>query len=79
MTFRAAVFMAAIAATLAPQQSRAADAVGWVTNGGDLRNDRYAPLPQITPDTIKTLGGAWRTELPGASSKASPIVADGVM
>ncbi len=52
---------------------------GWVTNGGDLHNNRYAPLTQITPGNVKTLGGAWRTELPGASSKASPIVVGGVM
>src|ERR1700735_2798244 len=52
---------------------------GWTTNGGDTANTRYAPLTDITPENAKTLGGAWRAELPGASSKASPIVVDGVM
>lgn len=54
-------------------------AVGWPTNGGNLGNDRYGTASQITPDTVKQLGGAWRTELPGGSSKATPIVVDGVM
>ena len=52
---------------------------GWATNGGDTSNTRYAPLTDITPQTVKTLGGAWRTELSGATSKASPIIQDGVM
>jgi PQQ-dependent dehydrogenase (methanol/ethanol family) len=78
MTFRLAVFMAAAALAASPQ-SPAADAIDWATNGGDLSNDRYAALTEITPENAKRLGGAWRTELPGASSKASPIVADGVM
>jgi len=78
MTTRIAV-LALTAFALAGTHSQAADQVGWTTNGGDLSNDRYAPLDQITPENAKTLGGAWRTELPGASSKASPIIADGVM
>ncbi|HTJ62837.1 MAG TPA: PQQ-binding-like beta-propeller repeat protein [Alphaproteobacteria bacterium] len=57
----------------------AAPDIGWGTNGGALDNNRYARLTQITPENIKSLSGAWRTELPGASSKASPIVVDGVM
>ena len=52
---------------------------GWTTNGGDTSNTRYAPLTDIIPENAKTLGGAWRTELPGASSKASPIIDNGVM
>jgi quinohemoprotein ethanol dehydrogenase len=52
---------------------------GWETNGGDLGNERYAALSEITSDNVKMLAGAWRTELPGASSKASPIIDHGVM
>ena len=54
-------------------------AQGWATNGGDWSNSRYAHLDQITSDSVGKLGGAWRTELPGASSKATPIVENGVM
>lgn len=52
---------------------------GWPSNGGDLANTRFAPQAQITPVNVKSLGGVWRTELPGGVSKASPVVQDGVM
>jgi quinohemoprotein ethanol dehydrogenase len=61
--------------------SRAAElpAAEWTVNGGNLGNDRFSTLDQLSPDTIKRLGGAWRTELPGGISKATPIVSNGVM
>jgi PQQ-dependent dehydrogenase (methanol/ethanol family) len=78
MSVRAVTLALATAAIIAGSGARAAD-IGWTTNGGALDNNRYAHLTGITPENVKTLGGAWRTELPGASSKASPIVVDGVM
>ncbi len=80
MSVRAVTLALATAALFAGDGAYAATAdIGWSTNGGALDNNRYAHLDQITPDNAKTLNGAWRTELPGASSKASPIVVDGVM
>jgi quinohemoprotein ethanol dehydrogenase len=77
--FVRAALVALLSTTILATAYAAPGDKGWPTNGGDTSNTRYAPLTDITPETVKTLGGAWRTELPGASSKASPIIEDGVM
>src|SRR5205823_14308210 len=57
----------------------------WVTNGGNLTNQRYSTLKQINVDTVKQLKGAWMTRLKGSgfagkfSFEASPLVKDGIM
>ncbi len=80
MSVRAVTLALATAAFIVGTGAFAATAdQGWTTNGGDANNDRYAPLTGITPENAKTLGGAWRTEMPGATSKASPIIDNGVM
>jgi alcohol dehydrogenase (cytochrome c) len=57
----------------------------WVTNGGNLTNQRYSTLNQINTSNVKQLKGAWMTRLKGSgaagkySFEASPLVKDGVM
>src|SRR5258708_1410587 len=57
----------------------------WVTNGGNLSNQRYSTLKQINPGNVGQLKGAWTTRLKGSglggkySLEASPLVKDGVM
>jgi alcohol dehydrogenase (cytochrome c) len=57
----------------------------WVTNGGNLTNQRYSTLTQINTTNVKQLKGAWMTRLKGSglggkySLEASPLVKDGVM
>src|SRR5437762_8864305 len=57
----------------------------WVTNGGNLTNQRYSTLKQIDTTNVKQLGGAWRTRLSRSgygsrySAEASPLVKDGIM
>src|SRR5436190_861046 len=57
----------------------------WVTNGGNLTNQRYSTLKQIDTTNVKHLGGAWRTRLSRSgygsrySAEASPLVKDGIM
>jgi alcohol dehydrogenase (cytochrome c) len=57
----------------------------WVTNGGNLTNQRYSTLKQINTFNVKELKGAWMTRLKGSgfdagySFEASPLVKDGVM
>jgi quinohemoprotein ethanol dehydrogenase len=57
----------------------------WVTNGGDLTNQRYSTLKQINTSNVKQLKGAWMTRLKGSglagkySLEATPLVKDGVM
>src|SRR5690348_9107984 len=57
----------------------------WVTNGGNLTNQRYSTLKQIDPSNVKQLKGAWMTRLKGSgysgkySFEATPLVKDGIM
>src|SRR4029077_2508251 len=57
----------------------------WLTNGGNLANQRYSTLKQIDIDNVKQLKGAWMTRLKGSgfggkySLEASPLVRDGIM
>ena len=57
----------------------------WVTNGGDLTNQRYSTLKGINPNNVKQLKGAWMTRLMGSgyggkySFEATPLVRDGIM
>lgn len=58
---------------------------GWITNGGNIYNQRYSPLTDITPKNIGELKGVWRARLEGSavgskySGEATPIVHDGVI
>ena len=58
---------------------------GWLTNGGNLANQRYSPLTQITQENVGNLKAVWRTHLdasgsgPRYSGEASPIVHEGVV
>src|SRR5882724_12650402 len=57
----------------------------WVTNGGNLTNQRYSTLKQINTTNVKQLKGAWRTRLSRSgygnrySAEATPLVKDGIM
>jgi quinohemoprotein ethanol dehydrogenase len=57
----------------------------WVTNGGNLTNQRYSTLRQIDITNVKQLKGAWMTRLKGSglggkySAEATPLVKDGIM
>src|SRR5271166_2508523 len=57
----------------------------WVTNGGNLTNQRYSTLKQINTTNVKQLNGAWMTRLKRSgfgtkySAEATPLVKDGIM
>jgi len=57
----------------------------WVTNGGNMTNQRYSTLKQIDTSNVKQLKGAWMTRLKGSglggkySLEATPLVKDGIM
>src|SRR5437660_10944631 len=57
----------------------------WVTNGGNLTNQRYSTPTQINTTNVKQLKGAWMTRLKGSgiggkySFEASPLVKNGIM
>src|SRR5436189_5314021 len=57
----------------------------WVTNGGNLTNQRFSTLKQIDTTNVQQLKGAWRTRLSRSgygsrySAEATPLVKDGIM
>ena len=57
---------------------------GWLTNGGNLYNQRYSPLNQIDASNVAQLKGVWRARLRGSgaapqySGEGQPIVHNGV-
>jgi quinohemoprotein ethanol dehydrogenase len=42
--------------------------LNWVTNGGNLANQRYSPLTQINKDTVRTMQAEWRVHMNGSGS-----------
>ncbi len=58
---------------------------GWITNGGNVYNQRYSPLRQINRDNVAKLKLAWRASLNGSGSaskysgQGQPLVYDGVI
>src|SRR5262249_15503539 len=65
------------------QQLTALPKDAWITNGGNIFNQRYSPLTEINRDTVKNLKAEWRIHLnsgngPQHSGQAQPIVYDGV-
>ena len=67
-----------------PPPTAALPATGWLTNGGNLANQRYSPLTQINTDNVAGLKAVWRSSLksglsPRAGNQAQPLVQDGVV
>jgi alcohol dehydrogenase (cytochrome c) len=56
----------------------------WLTSGGNLSNQRYSTLDQISTSNVANLKGKWVTHVGSGigtkySFEASPVVQDGVM
>jgi PQQ-dependent dehydrogenase (methanol/ethanol family) len=64
---------------------RALPSADWVTNGGNIYNQRYSPLMQVNRGNVASLRGEWRTRLRGSglddkySGEATPLVYAGVV
>jgi alcohol dehydrogenase (cytochrome c) len=83
------VFAPAVLAQASPAftsaQLNAYPTSGWVTNGGNLANQRYSPLDQINKDNIAGMKAKWRVHMNGSGSgpnhsgQAQPLYYDGVL
>ncbi|MCP5144382.1 MAG: PQQ-binding-like beta-propeller repeat protein [Gammaproteobacteria bacterium] len=56
----------------------------WVTNGGNVFNQRYSPLKQLNRDNVAQLKAKWRTSmgsgaLPGNAGQAQILEYDGIL
>ena len=84
-----ALIVAIVAAVLAltaalggqsDEDGRALPGKDWPLVGGDWTSSRYSTLTAINTETVDNLGAAWVTRFNrGASSRATPVVKDGVM
>lgn len=74
-----------LAPAFTAQQLTAPPQTGWITNGGNVFNQRYSPLTQINRDTVQDLKANWRTHLDGSgvtpqySGQAQPLFYRGVL
>jgi quinohemoprotein ethanol dehydrogenase len=48
----------------------------WITNGGDLTNDRFSSLDEIDTENVKDLKGDWMTKI-GQNATAAKFSAEG--
>ena len=48
----------------------------WITNGGDLTNDRFSSLDEINTENVKELKGEWLTKI-GQNATAAKFSAEG--
>lgn len=77
--------IAADAPAFSAKQLTALPGDNWVTNGGNIYNQRYSPLTEINTANVKNLKAEWRTHLnssgvgPPFSGEAQPLVYDGVI
>ncbi|MEY4641543.1 MAG: hypothetical protein RLZZ227_1537 [Pseudomonadota bacterium] len=67
------------------EQLMALPTEGWITNGGNIKNQRFSPLTEINRDNVKNLKGVWRADLMDSAldfrhnNQAQPLVYDGVV
>ena len=54
-------------------------AAEWPLAGGHWGHTRHSTLDKINTENVADLGGAWVTELGGEVSRATPVVANGLM
>ncbi|MEP7313808.1 MAG: PQQ-binding-like beta-propeller repeat protein [Pseudomonadota bacterium] len=68
-----------------PAQLQALPTEGWLTNGGNLYNQRYSPLTKINRDNVGKLRAVWRASLRGSglerkhSGQAQALVHEGTL
>lgn len=74
-----------LAPAFTAHQLAAPPETGWITNGGNLFNQRYSPLTEINRSTVQDLKANWRTHLDGSgvspqySGQAQPLFYRGVL
>ena len=74
------VSLAGVLQGQAPERGGGYPAQDWPAVGGNWSSSRYSTLTDVTTATVGRLGGAWVTDLEGgASSRATPVVEDGVL
>jgi alcohol dehydrogenase (cytochrome c) len=74
-----------LSAAYTPEDMAAHPTTRWITNGGNLANQRYSPLDEIDRGNVAGLKAHWRASLNGSgviprgSNQGEPIYHDGVL
>jgi len=83
MLFVGCAFGLALTAATTDNDWRTVPSRDFPVVGGNLGNQRYSSLTQITPANIARLGGAWMTHVAegasGSNLEGTPVVVDGTM
>jgi alcohol dehydrogenase (cytochrome c) len=66
----------AAAPEFSAEELEAAPADNWVTNGGDVSNDRFSSLDEINTENVAELKGDWMTKI-GSDATAAKFSAEG--
>jgi quinohemoprotein ethanol dehydrogenase len=74
----------AVAPAFKARDLTAAPRTDWVTNGGNVLNQRYSPLTQLNRDNVKDLKALWRTSMgsganPSNSGQAQILQYEGTL
>lgn len=73
------------APAFSPAQLMALPTTAWITNGGNVFNQRYSPLKQLDRTNVKDLKAVWRASLGGSglgsqtSGQAQMLAYEGVL
>ena len=75
-----ALTLPGIAAANADLEKLIADPNNWAMQAGDMYNQRYSKLTQITPDNVRQLTLAWAFQTGQTQQiKATPILVNGII
>jgi quinohemoprotein ethanol dehydrogenase len=66
----------AAAPAFTSEELNAEPADNWVTNGGNLTNDRFSTLSEINTENVKELKGDWMTKI-GSNATSAKFSAEG--
>ena len=74
------ILPATVAVQEGAEDGRSLPGKDWPLSGGDWTSARYSMLAQINTQNVKSLSGAWTKRFgAGGSTRATPVVKDGVM
>ena len=62
----------AVAPAFNAKQLAASPQQNWITNGGNVFNQRYSPLTLLNRDNVKDLKALWRTSMGSVRRRAIP-------
>lgn len=79
MMLLAVTAVAAVASFARPGEALVQSDHWWKAYGGDVGSSQYSPLRQINRENVSTIEEAWSLPLGLESTRANPLVVDGIL